>query len=133
MHSVLVIARHINRSKSLAEGLTLVLEPIISNILETHHLCISSWFYAYGFKRVILNEGADDTISDWPADGERVERFRLAVSKGPDDAVFEECRRVYGDRSVARKQNRRLHSSTYTEYSPSFQTYSDGDTITPFQ
>ena len=116
-----------------AEGLTLVLGPTIGLMLATHHLCISSWLYAHGFKRVILNKGANDTISDWPTDGERVEKFRLAVSKGPDEAVLEECRRVYGDKSVARKQNPRLHSSTYTEYSPSIQTYSDGDTIMPFQ
>ena len=117
----------------LAEGLTLVLGLNISLMLATHHLCISSWFYARGFKRVILNKGANDTISDWPTDGERVEKFRLAVSKGLDEAVLEECRRVYGDRSVARKQYPPLHSSTYTEYSPSIQIYSDGDTITPFQ
>ena len=116
-----------------AEGLTLVLGPTIRLMLATQLLCISSWFYAHGFKRVILNKGANDTISDWPTDGERVEKFRLAVSKGLDEAVLEECRRVYGDRSVARKQYPPLHSSTYTEYSPSIQIYSDGDTITPFQ
>ncbi len=58
------------------------------------------WFYAHGFKCVLGDEHGDQ-ITDWPTVGDVAARYRYAVVSGPEDAVIEECRRVYGDGTVA--------------------------------
>ncbi|RPD61761.1 hypothetical protein L226DRAFT_394153 [Lentinus tigrinus ALCF2SS1-7] len=59
-----------------------------------------TWFYAHRFKRVIVQENADDVICEWPTGNASLgQDYRLQVAS-PEVASLEQCRRVYGDGCV---------------------------------